>query len=524
MPFERHSNGYIPGNDANRYVMRDLLNETGPGFCLAKWTQVTMHLGVGLTHSCHHPVAHKIPLEELKDNPGALHNTNHKKAARKEMLTGQRPKECDFCWRIEDNTGNISDRVLKSLDQFSIHDHDDIAKLKGDENIYPRYVEVSFSNVCNFKCAYCGPTFSSKWSEEIKQHGTYKFKHGQDFNFTNEVQIKNRDDNPYTDAFWQWFPEAKKHMHTLRITGGEPLMSKHTFKVMEHLLENPEPDLEFSINSNGCPPDKLWTKFTDMVNKLVKNKCIKKFTLFTSAESSEAASEYARTGMNWPVFKQNIEYFLENTYNTRVTFMAAFNILSLTTFQDFLEYTLYLKRRYNKNGMYKWLDESGIDTNESLQVSLDKYRTQRMPNLIDRDGASEITNRVGIDIPYVRAPEFLDANIATIDLLQEYLLPAVDYMYKNQANMEWHGLLGFETWEALKLKRIFVDILIAVKDHRNPDETTQRPDIARERARFYEFVQEYDKRRNNNFLKSMPEMTAFYNTCKLEYDKLNTKD
>ena len=92
MPFERHSNGYIPGNDANRYVMRDLLNETGPGFCLAKWTQVTMHLGVGLTHSCHHPVAHKIPLEELKDNPGALHNTNHKKAARKEMLTGQRPK------------------------------------------------------------------------------------------------------------------------------------------------------------------------------------------------------------------------------------------------------------------------------------------------------------------------------------------------------------------------------------------------------------------------------------------------
>ena len=67
-------------------------------------------------------------------------------------------------------------------------------------------------------------------------------------------------------------------------------------------------------------------------------------------------------------------------------------------------------------------------------------------------------------------------------------------------------------------------MLIAVKDHRNPDETTQRPDIARERARFYEFVQEYDKRRNNNFLKSMPEMTAFYNTCKLEYDKLNTKD
>ena len=92
----------LPGT-ANRNKMLNLLNETGPGFCLAKWTKVTMHLGNGLTHSCHHPGAHKIPLEELKDNPSALHNTLFKKERRKEMLNGKRPKECDFCWRVEDN-------------------------------------------------------------------------------------------------------------------------------------------------------------------------------------------------------------------------------------------------------------------------------------------------------------------------------------------------------------------------------------------------------------------------------------
>ena len=32
-------------NDTNRKQMRELLNKTGKGFCLAKWTQVTMHLG-----------------------------------------------------------------------------------------------------------------------------------------------------------------------------------------------------------------------------------------------------------------------------------------------------------------------------------------------------------------------------------------------------------------------------------------------------------------------------------------------
>ena len=46
----------------------DFLNSVGCGFCLAKWTQVTIHLASGITHSCHHVGAHKIPLEELKEN------------------------------------------------------------------------------------------------------------------------------------------------------------------------------------------------------------------------------------------------------------------------------------------------------------------------------------------------------------------------------------------------------------------------------------------------------------------------
>jgi hypothetical protein len=59
---------------------RNKLNMVGHGFCLAKWTQVTMHLHNGTTHSCHHPKPHKIPLEEILTNPTALHNTNFKKA------------------------------------------------------------------------------------------------------------------------------------------------------------------------------------------------------------------------------------------------------------------------------------------------------------------------------------------------------------------------------------------------------------------------------------------------------------
>ncbi len=73
---------------SNQYAqVREELNKTGCGMCLAKWTQVTLHLATGMTHSCHHPVPHKIPLAELKRNPSALHNTRYKKEKRKEKET-----------------------------------------------------------------------------------------------------------------------------------------------------------------------------------------------------------------------------------------------------------------------------------------------------------------------------------------------------------------------------------------------------------------------------------------------------
>ena len=62
--------------DNKLYVdMKKYLDKVGCGFCLAKWTQVTMHLQIGHTHSCHHPKTHKIPLTELKRNPSALQYT-----------------------------------------------------------------------------------------------------------------------------------------------------------------------------------------------------------------------------------------------------------------------------------------------------------------------------------------------------------------------------------------------------------------------------------------------------------------
>ena len=66
-------------------VLPEILKKTSPTFCLAKWHHVTMYLHLGETHSCYHPPPHEIPLDELKDNPSALHNTKQKKLKSTEL-------------------------------------------------------------------------------------------------------------------------------------------------------------------------------------------------------------------------------------------------------------------------------------------------------------------------------------------------------------------------------------------------------------------------------------------------------
>jgi pyruvate-formate lyase-activating enzyme len=502
--WEKFSNGNIHHNDNNINKIKELLNNTGCGFCLAKFTQVTMHLGTGMTHSCHHPVPHKIPLDEIEKNPAALFNTKHLKRARKEMLNNERPEECDYCWRIEDNSEN-SDRFFKSLETWALPDHDKVLELTGDEDIYPRYLEVSFSNACNLSCAYCGPEFSSSWVQELKQKGPMKIfedtKEEQWVQGWQDLEIlnyKNKDFNPYVDAFWKWFPEIYKHLKHYRITGGEPLMSKETLRSIDWFIENPNPDLEFSINTNLSVPDKLWNPFIEKISKLRVGDKVKKITIYTSVEGWEKRAEYARTGLEFDLLKNRFEEILK-LGNIRVVVMATFNIFSITSIKELLEWIYEMKIKYNPNNTFQHLE-----TSTGFKITTGTSYTEKKEKNKDHSVV------VGIDIPYLRYPEFLDANICSHDLVDDYLIPALTYMSENSANDQWNDHQGFESYEIEKFKRIVTHRLYFNKKNDSRDEHI---DIIKKRSKFLEFISVFDKRRGNNFLETFPEMKDFYNEC-----------
>ena len=254
---------------------RDKINNVSCSFCTAKWLQTTLILQNGYNHSCHHPAPHKIPLEEIQADPAALHNSKFKKEQRAKMLKGERPSECGYCWKIEDlGKDYFSDRHYKTSDVWAWDRFEDIAKSDPQDNVYPSYLEVSFSNACNFACAYCSPEISSKWMEDVKQNGPYPTKHGAHnldyLEQTGKMPIPNREYNPYVEAFWKWFPDALSYLKVLRITGGEPTMSKDTWKLLDYLIENPRKGLDVAINTNGCVEDVLIDRLIFKINQLAK--------------------------------------------------------------------------------------------------------------------------------------------------------------------------------------------------------------------------------------------------------------
>lgn len=469
-----------------------MLDEVSPSFCLAKWNQVSMHLGAGLTHSCHHPSPHKIPLDEISRSPNALHNTEFKKQQRKLMLEGERPRECNYCWRTEDaTTGSgeshvFSDRITKSAEKWAAPYINDIKNLPWQANVNPTYLEVSFDTVCNFKCTYCSPGFSSTWRQEIEQHGPYEMQdmtlHSLEYmEQIGTMPIPISKYNPYIDAFWKWFPGAAKDLQVFRITGGEPLLSKQVFRVLDYLIENPQPQMEFNINSNLGVPDELMNKFIEKMRVIQEKKAVGLFKVYTSNEAHGKQAEYIRFGLNYESWLNNCNRVLAEIPDSHLTVMAAYNMLSIPSFNLLMDDIIAMKHKYTKQPVRK--------------------------------------NPVSLDVPYVRWPEFLAPWVISADYLP-LVESSVTHMFKNIHQMNWPPLCGkgFFDYEINRFERLYYvirDEMIRLgKDS---------PKINKLRGQFADYTMEYDRRRGTNFVATFPEFEEFFTQCKMCTVRWQTK-
>ena len=439
--------------------MKDKL---GPALCLAKWKQVSLHLPTGLNNSCYHPPLHAIDPVEIKFDPSALHNTAHKKAQRQMMLSGQRPAECSYCWNMEDQ-GKLSDRHYRSGEPWAAVDFEQIKNSTGaEDDIIPSYVEVNFNNACNLKCSYCSPQFSSSWHDEAQRMGPYATStpHNSLDHFAgNRRIIPAREHNPYVEAFWAWWPRLYPTLEHFRMTGGEPLMDKNTYRVFDYVLAMPNPRLHLNVTSNFSVEQSLFDRYITYVRAICDGR-IEHFMQYVSLDGWGTQAEYMRHGMNFDLVWSRVNQYLTDipSYNS-LTFIITMNNLSVSSLQQLLEGILELRRKH-----------------------------------------SVTYQRVWFDTPVLRQPAW--QSLQTLPESYAQRLESVrDWMSKHLTT-ESDPYNGFKDYEVARLDRDIAWMRSA---------QTQDHSVAR--ADFYRFFSEHDQRRDTDFLRTFPEMRAWWAEC-----------
>ena len=436
----------------------------GPTLCLAKWKQVSLHLTTGLNNSCYHPPLHRINIEEIKVNPGALHNTAHKKQQRQMMLNGERPVECQYCWNMED-LGEMSDRHYRSGEPWAAIDFDRIANSSGDEDdIIPSYVEVNFNNACNLACSYCSPQYSSTWAQEIQRHGGYPTHviHNHPDHFTGDRRvIPNREHNPYVEAFWAWWPTLYPRLRHFRMTGGEPLMDKNTYRVFDYVLALPKPDLHLNLTSNFSVDEELWIKYLDYTKRLC-NTNIEHFMQYVSIDSGLFAhAQYIRHGLDAHRCMGRVaEWLHEIPGRNSLTFIITMNNLSVLGLQKLLEMILELRQTFSTSYQRVWFDTPVLRQPawQSLQILPESYAAV-----------------------LERTADWMELNMET----------------------DQDPFHGFKDFEVQRLRR---DIAWMREG--------QKQDHSQTKADFYRFFSEHDRRRKTDFLSTFPTMRQWWEECR----------
>jgi hypothetical protein len=110
-----------------------------------------------------------------------------------------------------------------------------------------------------------------------------------------------------------------------------------------------------------------------------------------------------------------------------------------------------------------------------------------------------------LDVPFLRHPPH-QAIFIMPEKFKKYVYDQVTYVHENVENPTWYGTANnrFYQWEADKFKRLYEIITYIDETHET------KPHVIENRLNFIKFVNEHDRRRGTNFLKTFPEMEEEY--------------
>ena len=166
------------------------------------------------------------------------------------------------------------------------------------DNLHLEHLDIRWSNLCNYKCRFCGLASSNMWLKDAKLLG-----------IAPEKQLANGNYDPKTgiaeyDMDWEDLKTHLPYVRYVKLAGGEPTIMAGTYQLLEEMDRVGNRDVMISLVTNGTTVQ--YGKY-DLLELLGRFKDVR---IQMSLEGMGARHEWARSGKkDWEVIEKNVEKF-----------------------------------------------------------------------------------------------------------------------------------------------------------------------------------------------------------------------
>jgi radical SAM protein with 4Fe4S-binding SPASM domain len=282
-------------------------------FCMLPW--VSIHVATtGDAYPCC-AAALKLPVGSVRTQAlGEIWNSASMRDLRRNMLEGRKSPLCAKCYEQE-ASGFASLRTVANA-EFAHHGRV-VQQTTDDGAVEPPnlvYLDVRFSNVCNFACRTCGPEASTAWGKYARlAEGPLIRPRRSPRSLLDEIE-----------------PMLGQIEHAY-FAGGEPLLMQEHYTLLEMLLDRGRDDVHLSYSSNYSIFEfgrwdilKLWKSF-------------KRVSVGASLDGSHERGEYLRKGQRWSQVVENRRRQIEECPHVSFSISSTLSLLNSLHLPDFHE-------------------------------------------------------------------------------------------------------------------------------------------------------------------------------------------
>lgn len=217
---------------------------------------------------------------------------DHIKDIRHSFITGNLDRDCKGCQHTSAVGGYSLATKFKDLYTEAGIKFDPVTDMSNiDTPLNPEYLELRFSNHCNFSCRMCFPSFSNRLGEEVIDYPELKqLYHEKEFGLTST-----------SSQFIHELLQRVDQYKWINITGGEPMLMPEVIQFLDQINELGKVEqITLHITTN------VSTINQRIIDRL---KNFKKVILTLSIDAIGKSAEYIRHGTVWSHIDRNLNFY-----------------------------------------------------------------------------------------------------------------------------------------------------------------------------------------------------------------------